>query len=74
MAKPKLLLVDDDPVISDTLSFVLSEDFEVSVAQSRDEAKEIVACTPTAFHVALVDLGLPPVPHTPEEGLSLIHI
>lgn len=72
MAKPKLLLVDDDPVISDTLSFVLSEDFEVSVAQSRDEAKEIVACTPTAFHVALVDLGLPPVPHTPEEGFLLV--
>lgn len=72
MTKPKLLLVDDDPVISDTLSFVLSEDFEVSVAQSREEAKEIVACTPTAFHVALVDLGLPPVPHTPEEGFLLV--
>lgn len=72
MAKPKLLLVDDDPIISDTLSFVLQEDFDVSVAQSRAEAKEIIACSPTAFHLALVDLGLPPVPHTPEEGFALV--
>jgi len=72
VVKPKLLLVDDDPIISDTLSFVLSDDFEVSVAQNRDEAKEIVACSPTAFHLALVDLGLPPVPHTPEEGFLLV--
>ena len=72
VAKPKLLLVDDDPIISDTLSFVLQEDFDVAVAQSREEAKEIVARSPVAFHLALVDLGLPPVPHTPEEGFNLV--
>ncbi len=70
--KPKLLLVDDDPVISDTLSFVLQDDFDVTVAQTRDEAKEALACSPVAFRLALVDLGLPPSPHTPEEGFRLI--
>lgn len=70
--KPKILLVDDDPIISETLGFVLQEDFDVSIAQSREEAKETIARSPTAFHLALVDLGLPPVPHTPEEGFQLV--
>ena len=34
--KPELLIVDDDPLITDTLNFVLSRDFTVYVADSRD--------------------------------------
>ena len=33
--KPELLIVDDDPLITDTLNFVLSRDFTVYVADSR---------------------------------------
>ena len=37
--KPDLLIVDDDPLIRDTLDFVLSRDFNVSVADSRAQAR-----------------------------------
>ena len=33
--KPSLLIVDDDPLISDTLTYVLSKDFDISAAESR---------------------------------------
>ena len=72
MAKPKLLLVDDDPLIRETLGFILQEDFDVALAETREEAKELVATSPKKFHLALVDLGLPPVPHTPDEGFALV--
>jgi ActR/RegA family two-component response regulator len=41
--KPDLLIVDDDPLISDTLNFVLSRDFSVYVAESRAQVKACCA-------------------------------
>jgi DNA-binding NtrC family response regulator len=70
--KPRLMLVDDDPLITDTLHFVLSEDFEVSAADSRAQARSLLLQLGTPPQIALVDLGLPPTPHTPEEGFKLI--
>ena len=35
-AKPDLLIVDDDPLITDTLNFVLSRDFTVYVAAQNE--------------------------------------
>jgi ActR/RegA family two-component response regulator len=37
--KPDLLIVDDDPLVSDTLNFILSRDFNVCVADSRTQAR-----------------------------------
>ena len=71
-AKPDLLIVDDDPLISDTLNFVLSRDFNVYVAESRDQMKSLLRQLETAPKLALVDLGLPPTPHRPDEGFKLI--
>lgn len=70
--KPRLILVDDDPLITDTLHFVLSEDFDVCVADSRTQAKSLLRQLDPPPQIALVDLGLPPVPHSPEEGFKLI--
>ncbi len=72
MAKPLLLLVDDDVLISETLSLILSRDFEVHVAASRLGAIELMRKLFPAPELALVDLGLPPVPHEPTEGFALI--
>ena len=33
--RPRLLLVDDDPLISDSLGFILNQQFEVSTVESR---------------------------------------
>ncbi|HEX6268518.1 MAG TPA: sigma-54 dependent transcriptional regulator [Burkholderiales bacterium] len=71
-AKPALLVVDDDPLIIDTLGFALGTDYEVLAAESRPQAIELVRGMPRAPQLALVDLGLPPTPHSPEEGFRLI--
>ena len=70
--KPSLLLVDDDPLISDTLQFVLSRDFTVYTAGSRSEAIAWLRTAPLPPDLALVDLGLPPTPQLPIEGFQLI--
>ncbi len=70
--KPVLLIVDDDPLISDTLSFVLGKDFEVAAAESRAQVKSLLTQLSHPPQLALVDLGLPPQPHKPDEGFALI--
>ena len=69
---PVLLLVDDDQLIVDTLSIVLGRDFEVISASSRLAAIEKMRALPTPPRLALIDLGLPPAQHEPDEGFELI--
>lgn len=70
--KPSLLIVDDDPLISDTLTYVLGKDFEISAAESRAQVKSLLMQLDEPPQLALVDLGLPPQPHKPDEGFALI--
>ena len=70
--RPRILLVDDDALITDTLSFALGAEFEVLACESRAHAIELLRQLPEAPPLALVDLGLPPTPHTPEQGFQLI--
>ncbi len=70
--KPSLLIVDDDPLITDTLSYALGKDFAVRVSDSRRHAVSLLRQLDAAPQLALVDLGLPPKPHRPDEGFQLI--
>ncbi|MFM9983170.1 MAG: sigma-54-dependent transcriptional regulator [Burkholderiales bacterium] len=70
--KPVLLIVDDDQLITDTLAFALGMDYEVHACESRRHAVDLLRQLPETPQLALVDLGLPPRPHTPEEGFALI--
>lgn len=70
--KPLLLFVDDDPIIVDALSIVLGNDFYVITAESRKQAKVLLQDLSIKPSLALIDLGLPPTPHSPEEGFKLI--
>ena len=70
--KPALLIVDDDELITDTLSFALGADFEVLSAGSREHAVTLLRQLPQPPQLALVDLGLPPLPNAPDEGFRLI--
>jgi len=70
--RPRLLVVDDDALIADTLSFALGAEFEVLACESRLHAIELLRQLPEAPQLALVDLGLPPTPHAPDEGFQLI--
>lgn len=71
-SRPALLIVDDDALITDTLGFALGQDFEVLIAESRSQAVSLVRQMDAAPQLALIDLGLPPIPHRPDEGFQLI--
>lgn len=71
-SRPVLIIIDDDPLITDTLHFVLSKDFEVCVADSHAQAKSLLRQLDVPPSLALVDLGLPPFPHKPDEGFKVI--
>jgi DNA-binding NtrC family response regulator len=66
------LIVDDDPLIRDTLRLALADRFEVSLAESRSQAIKLLRTLASPPQLALVDLGLPPSPHRPNEGFRLI--
>jgi len=69
--KPSLLLVDDDPLIAESLAFALADGHDVVRAGDRAGA---VAALRAGLRpdLALIDLGLPPVAHLPNEGFKLI--
>ena len=71
MKTARLLLVDDDALIAESLAFALGQDYEVTRAGDRAGAVEALrgGLKPD---LALIDLGLPPVAHLPNEGFKLI--
>src|SRR3954468_16320387 len=69
--RPRLLLVDDDPLINESLAFALGTEFDVARAADRAGAVEQLRAGLRPA-LALIDLGLPPVPHLPNEGFKLI--
>ena len=71
-SKPLLLIVDDDALISDTLGFALQPAFEIISSHSRQHCTQLLRQLRRAPELALVDLGLPPLPHRPDEGFALI--
>ena len=72
MQKPVVLLIDDDPIITESFGFILKKNFQVVSAESRPEAKLLLSKLNIKPELALVDLGLPPLPHAPDEGFALI--
>ena len=70
--KPSLLIVDDDPLIAETLSLALAADFDVVLSTGRAHCLDLLRRRARLPDIALVDLGLPPFPHRPDEGFALI--
>ena len=68
--KPKLLIVDDDEEIRTQMKWALANDYHILVAENRPGAVEIFQAEQPA--VVLLDLGLPPQPANPEEGLAAL--
>ena len=69
---PGLLIVDDDPLIREGLAAAFSHDFDIHQAESRAAAIALLRQLPRPPQLALIDLGLPPIPHRPDEGFHLI--
>ena len=70
--KPTLLLVDDDAIIADSLEYVLSDEYQIKRACDRPSSFELIDSLIESPTLALVDLGLPPNTHRPDEGLAVI--
>jgi DNA-binding NtrC family response regulator len=66
------MIVDDDPLIREGLAVAFEKHYEVLLAESRAAAIEQLRQLPAPPQLALVDLGLPPLPHRPDEGFHLI--
>lgn len=66
------MIVDDDPLIRAGLAVALKDDFDICQAESRAAAITLLRELHVHPQLALVDLGLPPVPHRPDEGFHLI--
>jgi len=66
----KLLIVDDDEEIRTQMKWALAKDYAVSLAEDRQSALAIFRTEQPP--VVLLDLGLPPHPNNPEEGLAIL--
>jgi two-component system NtrC family response regulator len=67
---PKLLIIDDDDEIRTQMRWALAREYEVLLAGDRASAiDKFSAARPP---VVLLDLGLPPHPNNPEEGLAAL--
>jgi DNA-binding NtrC family response regulator len=71
-ALPSLLIVDDDSLIRDSLKLALADSFNVHLAENRNQAILMLRDMSAPPQLALIDLGLPPTPHRPNEGFKLI--
>jgi ActR/RegA family two-component response regulator len=68
--KPKLLIVDDDEEIRTQMKWALSRDFDLIMAGDRPEAIESFRRERPL--TTLWDLGLPPQPNEPDEGIAAL--
>jgi two-component system NtrC family response regulator len=68
--KHKLLIVDDDEEIRTQMKWGLSADYDIVLAGDRAGALEVFQAERPL--VVLLDLGLPPRPGDPEEGLATL--
>jgi two-component system, NtrC family, response regulator len=70
MSKTTLLIVDDDEDIRTQMKWALAEDYEVVLAG--DQAGAVAAFSANRPTASLLDLGLPPRPNDPDQGLSTL--
>jgi two-component system NtrC family response regulator len=70
MTKTRLLIVDDDEDIRTQMKWALCNDYDLVTAG--DRAGALAAFTAARPAVTLLDLGLPPRPNDPDEGLEVL--
>ena len=70
--KTQILFIDDDPLIVESLSLALADEYIIHSAESREKARVLLTKLGNIPSIALVDLGLPPHPHHPDDGFKLI--
>jgi two-component system NtrC family response regulator len=69
--KERLLIIEDELSVAKQLKWSLGDVYDITIATDADMSKEMLASG--AFSVATLDLGLPPSPDNPKEGLKLLN-
>jgi len=69
--KPKILIVDDDENIRTQMKWALTGDYEVALAVDRESA--VASFNDREPDITVLDLGLPPQPNSPAEGMAILH-
>ncbi len=70
LENPTLLIVDDDEDICTQMKWALNQDYQLTFAHDATGALESFRSAPSA--VVLLDLGLPPNPADPSQGLRTL--
>ena len=70
MNKKKLLIVEDESSVAKQLKWSLNDTYAITIAPDANKARSILSSG--EFAVATLDLGLPPSPDSPEQGLKLL--
>ena len=68
--KPRILIVDDDPAITQQLFWTLCDDYEVMTANDLQTA--VRRATIYEPDVSILDLHLPPTVDSPDVGLRIL--
>jgi len=68
--KPKVLIVDDDEEIRSQMKWALLQNYDVLLAEDRPSA--VAAFQANRPMVVVLDLGLPPSPGAPDEGMAAL--
>jgi two-component system NtrC family response regulator len=66
----KLLIVDDDEEIRTQMKWALCQEYDVHLAE--DSTRALAVFTEQRAPVVVLDLGLPPNPGTPQEGMATL--
>ncbi len=70
MAKPKLLIIEDEASVAKQIKWALDETYDITITQDGETARNYFSTG--TFPVATLDLGLPPFPDKPTEGLAFL--
>ncbi len=66
----KLLIIEDENSVAKQLRWGLAKEYDITIATDAEQARPLIASG--AFPVITMDLGLPPFPNNPSQGLKLL--
>lgn len=66
----KLLIIEDEKSVAKQLRWGLADEYDITIAGDAEQARPLISSG--AFPVITMDLGLPPFPDNPSQGLKLL--
>ncbi len=70
MVLEKLLIIEDESSVAKQLKWSLGDLYDISIAEDGEKARQLLQTG--VFPVITLDLGLPPLPNSPKEGMKIL--